>query len=50
VIVAVGAIAVMQPSMSECWTVAVAGLKATVTPPGKPEADKLTLALKPFSG
>jgi len=30
--------------------VAVAGLKAAVTPPGKPEADKLTLALKPFCG
>jgi hypothetical protein len=30
--------------------VAGLGLKVAVTPPGKPDADRLTLPLKPFSG
>ena len=30
--------------------VVLLGLKDAVTPPGKPDADKLTLLLKPFSG
>jgi len=29
---------------------ALVGLNAAVTPLGKPDADKLTLALKPFCG
>ena len=30
--------------------VVLVGLKAAVTPAGKPEADKLTLPVKPFCG
>lgn len=30
--------------------VVLAGLKAAVTPLGRPEADRLTLLVKPFSG
>ena len=37
-------------SIKELVVVAEAGLKDAVTPLGKLDADKLTLALKPFSG
>jgi hypothetical protein len=35
-------------SVNELVLVAEAGLKDAVTPLGKPDADKLTLPLKPF--
>jgi len=37
-------------SVKELVLVAEAGLKDAVTPLGKPDADKLTLPLKPFRG
>ena len=37
-------------SVNELVVVAEAGLKDAVTPLGKPDADKLTLPLKPFRG
>ena len=37
-------------SVRELVVVAEAGLKDAVTPLGKPDADKLTLPLKPFWG
>ena len=37
-------------SVRELVVVAEAGLKDAVTPVGNPEADKLTVPLKPFSG
>jgi len=37
-------------SVKELVVVAEAGLKAAVTPLGKPDADKLTLPVKPFWG
>jgi hypothetical protein len=37
-------------SVKELVIVAEAGLKDAVTPLGKPDADKLTLPLKPFWG
>ena len=36
--------------VKELVVVAEVGLKEAVTPPGKPDADKLTLPLKPFWG
>ena len=45
-------VAVPTPTVSikELVLVAEAGLKDAVTPLGKPDADKLTLPLKPFWG
>jgi hypothetical protein len=45
-------VAVPTPTVSikELVVVAEAGLKDAVTPLGKPDADKLTLPLKPFWG
>jgi hypothetical protein len=45
-------VAAVTPTVSvkELVVVAEAGLKDAVTPLGKPDADKLTLPLKPFSG
>ena len=37
-------------SIKELVLVAEAGLKNAVTPLGKPDADKLTLPVKPFRG
>ena len=45
-------VAAVTPTVSvkELVVVAEGGLKEAVTPLGKPDADKLTLPLKPFSG
>lgn len=45
-------VAVVAPTISikELVVVAEAGLNEAVTPLGSPDADKLTLPLKPFSG
>ena len=40
----------LAASVNELVVVAEAGLKVAVTPLGKPDADKLTLPLKPFWG
>ena len=41
---------VLALSVSVLVEVVLAGLKAAVTPAGRPEADRLTLPLKPFTG
>ena len=41
---------VLAVSVSVLVVVVLPGLNAAVTPPGSPEADRLTLLLKPFSG
>ena len=47
--VATGMIAVpLAAKVSVLDPVVLGGLKAAVTPPGNPDADKLTLPLKPF--
>jgi hypothetical protein len=45
-------VAAVTPTVSvkELVVVAEGGLKEAVTPLGNPDADKLTLPLKPFSG
>jgi hypothetical protein len=45
-------VAAVTPTVSvkELVVVAEGGLKEAVIPLGKPDADKLTLPLKPFSG
>ena len=45
-------VAAVTPTVSvkELVVVAEGGLKEAVTPLGKPDADKLTLPVKPFSG
>ena len=45
-------VAAVTPTVNikELVVVAEGGLKDAVTPLGKPDADKLTLPLKPFSG
>ncbi len=41
---------ILAVSVNVLVPVVLLGLKEAVTPPGRPEADKLTLALKPLSG
>ena len=49
--VAVPVVAVLLAvSVSVLLVVALEGLKLAVTPAGSPEADRLTLPLKPFTG
>ena len=51
VTVAVPVVAVLLAvSVSVLAVVVLFGLNVAVTPPGRPEADKLTLPLKPFCG
>jgi len=51
VTVAVPVVAVLLAvSVSVLAVVKLLGLNVAVTPPGRPEADKLTLPLKPFCG
>jgi len=40
----------LAASVKELVVVAEPGLKVAVTPLGKPDADKLTVPLKPFKG
>ncbi len=42
--------AVLAVSVSVLVLAVLCGLKDAVTPPGRPEADKVTLPLKPFRG
>jgi len=42
--------ALLAVSVSVLAVVELLGLNVAVTPPGRPEADKLTLPLKPFCG